>query len=172
MQFAARKFVVVSPLCKWNWRELPHAWIGELVCAFQTLRWIDHQRTYLTGCSMGGMGAWYVGARNPDLFASISLVAAHHRTPDDEYLFERLKDVPIHVVHSPDDETCPLHLEEQLWIKWRQTQFANFSHTLFENVGHILAADYAYGNSTGLYDWHLRYRRRDLPVTKMRDGFC
>ena len=33
---------------------------------------IDESRLYLTGCSMGGNGAWKIGLRYPDLFAAVA----------------------------------------------------------------------------------------------------
>merc|ERR1712048_1083354 len=57
LQFAARNFVVASPVCEWTWQQSPSPWVEDLVRTLRAAEWVDHQRVYLTGCSMGGMGA-------------------------------------------------------------------------------------------------------------------
>ena len=42
------------------------------VVSHRSAEWVDHRRIYVTGCSMGGMSTWEVGAMRPDLFAAIA----------------------------------------------------------------------------------------------------
>ena len=64
---------------------------------------IDPGRVLVTGFSMGGAGTWYLATRNPDLFTGAIAVAAR---PADNAL-ERLESMPLHLIHSPDDEVVP-----------------------------------------------------------------
>merc|ERR1719401_1997718 len=75
----ACKFVVVTPLADWTWKQEPRPWVTELVGALRALRWVDHRRVYLTGSSMGGMGTWELGAARPEFFAAVAPVAAYTR---------------------------------------------------------------------------------------------
>lgn len=61
---------------------------------------IDRGRVLVTGFSMGGRGAWYMAARHADFFRGAIVMAG---SPAQEDL-ERLRDVPMYLIHSPDDE--------------------------------------------------------------------
>lgn len=60
---------------------------------------IDDARIYLTGLSLGGMGAWRWALARPATFAALVPVAA--RTPTEEAC--KLNDVPIWAFHGDDD---------------------------------------------------------------------
>ncbi|MCC6616672.1 MAG: dienelactone hydrolase family protein [Anaerolineae bacterium] len=70
----------------------------------------DARRIYLTGCSMGGYGAWMLGAAHPQRFAAIAPVSAPalHR-PEDVCA---LKDTPVWAFHGLADFTVPAQQTE------------------------------------------------------------
>ena len=53
--------------------------MAELVRVLSTATYVDPRRVYLLGLSMGGMGTWEIAADNPNLFAAIAPIAAHHK---------------------------------------------------------------------------------------------
>ncbi len=64
---------------------------------------IDHDRILVTGFSMGGRGTWYLATRHADLFTgAIPIAASRANDP-----LEGLEGIPVHLIHSPDDEVVP-----------------------------------------------------------------
>ena len=158
MQRAARSFVVITPRCEWTWRDKPSDWILELIQAFKALEWIDYGRIYLTGCSMGGMGVWELGARRPDLFAAISPVAAHHQRERTHWLAQRLLSTPVYAFHDDHDGTCPIAPEKVLWQLLQESGHQNFCSLVTTGVDHCKVHEQAYCNSEDLYNWFLEHR--------------
>lgn len=156
LQYAAGKFVVVSPHCDWTWREAPRPWVIELMAALRAASWVDSRRIYLTGCSMGGMGTWEVAARSPEIFSAVAPVAAHHQQDRTEYIAKRLEATPTMVLHSLHDETCPSRLEEPLWNRLQDSN-PDFELHLAENIDHCSMYERAYCDDTILFDWLLSH---------------
>lgn len=61
---------------------------------------IDTQKTLLTGYSMGGMGTWYLAARNQDRFAAAIPIAGVPQVNTQTTTWE----IPLYVIHSSADE--------------------------------------------------------------------
>ena len=81
------KCVVVIPQCAFG-----HEWYGDMEQAAmgaleQTIREFhgDRRRVYLTGISMGGSGAWYLGRHRRRFAAIIPIAGFIVRTPDDPF---------------------------------------------------------------------------------------
>ena len=68
IEYAASRIVIVSPKCEWTWKQTPNSWVAELARHLRACSWVDPERMYLTGCSMGGMGTWEVGASVAGVF--------------------------------------------------------------------------------------------------------
>jgi len=154
MRFAARNFVVVTPVCEWSWFDSPDDWCIELVRVLRAASWIDHERVYLTGCSMGGMGAWELGAQAPELFAAVAPVAAHHKTKLEEWIAARLGKKPVFAMHSATDETCQLEWEEPLWMRFDNSVL--FHKYIVPYTDHLSMFEEAYCKSSELYEWLLQ----------------
>jgi len=155
LQFAAANFIVVSPKCEWDWRASPSRWCLELIKTLRAAEWVDHQRVYLTGCSMGGMGTWEVGASAPDVFAALAPVAAHHKEKMAGYISQQLRNVPILTIYSDIDETCPLVREAPLYFLFRN--HFDFNQRNY-SVDHTKIHEDAYCNSDSFYHWLLKRR--------------
>jgi predicted peptidase len=153
----AENFVVVSPHCDWNWKDRPKPWVNELVVALRAAEWIDHQRIYLTGCSMGGMGTWEVGAERPDLYAALAPVAAHHSAERTEHIARRLRCTPVFVIHSLDDGVCPHAKEVPLWTLLREEGNERLKVSLAQHVEHSCMFERAYCDDATLYEWFLKW---------------
>ena len=66
----------------------------------------DPNRVYLMGNSSGGSAVWNLGAKNPELWTAISPSAAP--LEDANFPYEKLKTVPVLVVHGRQDHTVPM----------------------------------------------------------------
>jgi predicted peptidase len=62
---------------------------------------IDPKKVVITGFSLGGEGAWFIGSRHQDLFTGVIPVAAPVAGGDVEWK------VPVYVIHSDKDEVVP-----------------------------------------------------------------
>lgn len=153
MQFAAERFVVVSPACEWGWRESPSPWIVELVKELKAVEWIDERQTYLTGCSMGGMGTWELAAAHPKLFAAVAPVAAHHKQEREAFIAYQLQDKHVLVIHSDCDDTCPRSKEQPLWDMFNGSE--NFQKEILRGVDHCSVQEEAYASTRVLYTFLL-----------------
>ncbi|MCZ7649543.1 MAG: prolyl oligopeptidase family serine peptidase [Planctomycetota bacterium] len=71
---------------------------------------IDPARVYVTGQSMGGMGAWGAAARHPELFAAAVPICGAWSTED----AERLAKVPIWAFHGEKDGVVPVTYSRDL----------------------------------------------------------
>ena len=108
----------------------------------------DRSRVYLTGLSMGGKGAWYLGSEHPDRFAAMVVIAgcaACGRPPPGGFpksredligdLAARLFDVPVWIFHGDADSVVPVggsrNMEAAL-----QAVGATVRYTEFPDVEH------------------------------------
>jgi len=111
LEFTMKNFIIASPRCVGKWTELPQPWILELVRQLRACSWVDVERIYLTGVSMGGMGALEVSAAATEHFEGVAAVAASHRSGRD-HLVEKLWQTPALLVHSSSDTTCKISVAE------------------------------------------------------------
>lgn len=103
-----RGFIVVCPTVL---EKIPNGWNNErhvqyvrtIVREMQQKYNVDPNRLYLWGHSMGGCGAFYIGARCTDLFAAFSPMSGW---PYD-WLPEKLQKTPVRIVHGDQDKTVP-----------------------------------------------------------------
>lgn len=114
-------FFVVSPVMpggRGRWSDYE----GRLLALVDTIcgRFpVDRSRIYLTGFSMGGVGAWRIAANNPSKFAAMANLCSAWAFKGDE-LQERpevlvpLKDMPIWIFHGKLDKTVPVAEAEKL----------------------------------------------------------
>ncbi len=117
---------------------------------------IDEDRVYVTGNSMGGMGAWQMMLRynkqNGDkgrIFAAGLPLAGRHGSADPERAADELRSVPLWVIHGADDkEVSPA---------WDRTMArllagsATFRYTEITGAGHDVW-DSTYARSD-VWDW-------------------
>jgi poly(3-hydroxybutyrate) depolymerase len=80
---------------------------------------IDDDRIYLTGHSMGGAGAYFLGSKHAELWAAIAPVApaAFSMMQNRAEYLQPIKDagVPIMVVHGDEDEAVPVQTSRD-WV--------------------------------------------------------
>ena len=112
---------------------------------------IDAKRSLVTGFSMGGQGAWYLGATHPEIFrAAIPMSALPITVPvrtraeaqaarkaldaGTEWATPLLR-MPLHVIHSRADETVPVEPLEQA-VQTLKGRGADITLTLIDEVPH------------------------------------
>jgi len=65
---------------------------------------INENRQYVTGFSMGGYGTWDIITRYPDRFAAAAPLCGG----GDPTKAELIADIPLWIVHNPDDDAVPV----------------------------------------------------------------
>lgn len=113
---------------------------------------IDTHRIYLTGLSLGGQGAWHLGARYPDHFAAIVPVCGFGPTDN----ADNIAQTPVWCFHGARDNVVPASETRKMVAAIRQhtdnvryTEYADGSHNVW---------DRAY-NDPDLWRWVLQQRR-------------
>jgi len=118
----AGSFVGLAPQCpadhywfkegNWysnRWSVKMEAALVALIAQVELIVPVDHQRRYLTGCSMGGYGAWEFALVLPDAFAAVVPVSAHFDERRHDDLARAVACLPLRVYHSVDDNVCLPH---------------------------------------------------------------
>lgn len=114
---------------------------------------IDRNRVYLTGLSIGGSGAWRLGARRPDLFAAVVPVCG----AGDPGQAKALVSVPIWAVHGSADSVIPVRLTQEM-ITSIQSCGGQPRYTELQGVDHN-SWSFAYEESSGILDWMFQQSR-------------
>ncbi len=115
----------------------------------------DTHRTYLTGLSMGGYGAWHLAQKYPGTFAALVVICGGIRppaasikalpdlakvTPPDSpgsYLeaAKRVGRTPVWIFHGADDDIVPV-IESQRMSEAMKQVGADVHYTEYPGVGH------------------------------------
>ncbi|MGV7202374.1 carboxylesterase family protein [Xanthomonas citri] len=134
----------------------------------------DPQRTYLTGISMGGYGAWEIGLMQPRRFAAIVPICGALKAPRDErrtlYVslvakeadpytaaVTQLKHVPIWMFHGAKDDSVPPHDDRALYRAAKGVG-ANVRYSEYPEGNHN-AWDATYADPA-MWEWMFRQRLR------------
>jgi predicted peptidase len=150
--------IVVMPQCVKNlWWVLPPmdelamASLAEATREFHG----DPQRTYLTGLSMGGYGAWHLAQQHPGMFAALVVICGGIRppmaaqnaipalakvTPPDSprsYLdaAKRVGKIPVWIFHGAADNIVPVTESQRMSEAMKQIG-AEVHYTEYPGVGH------------------------------------
>ena len=102
---------------------------------------VDTDRIYITGHSNGGIGAWHIAARFPDIFAGLAPNAGHAGGEGlkslDNAVLENLIHVPTLVQHGARDPVIPLKNAEASVARMKEfgcdvemITYPNLSHRL------------------------------------------
>lgn len=114
---------------------------------------IDARRSLVTGFSMGGSGAWYLGATHPELFRAAIPMAALPvttavRTRAEAQAARKALDagtdwatpllrMPLYVIHSRADETVPIEPLEKA-VQTLKGRGADITTAFIDDVPHHL----------------------------------
>ena len=118
---------------------------------------IDTDRIYLTGLSMGAIGAWHLAIRFPTAFAAVVPISGGTYPflgyPD---AVARIKDVPVWTFHGADDPVLPIALTKIL-VDTLKRNGGDITYTYYENTGHD-AWTRTYSNGE-IYQWLLHQEK-------------
>ena len=142
----------------------------------------DRERTYLTGLSMGGRGAWSLATRQPTRFAAMVIIAAGVTVPPDWSVSERetalressflrsddpygtlaamVKHLPVRIFHGSADAVAPVADARRIAETLKRLG-ADVKYTEYEGVPHN-SWDRAFWEPD-LMPWLLNQRR---PATR------
>lgn len=150
--------IVVMPQCPKNlWWMLPPMDDLAMTALAEASREFhgDSRRTYLTGLSMGGYGAWHLAEKHPGMFAALVVICGGIRppaaaqkanpglaglTPPDSpksYVdaAARVGKIPVWIFHGADDEIVPVSESRRMAEAMKQTG-AEVHYTEYPGVGH------------------------------------
>ena len=114
---------------------------------------IDRDRIYVTGQSLGGVGAWGAAARYPDLFAASVPVAGAWRLEDAKTLVS----TPVWAFHGEKDPTVPAKWSRELCAAIAKAG-GTAKYTEYPGMGHGSWAK-AYADAE-LWQWLFQQRRK------------
>ena len=117
---------------------------------------VDPDRIYLMGHSMGGWGTWWIGLRNPDLFAAICPMAGY--APPD--LLPNAEHLSPFIIHSEDDPVVPVSGSR---IPAAQLAELGISFRYKEENGYGHASKMIGDNFPELFNWLDSHRRKTNP---------
>ena len=152
-------FLTVSPqLPDGGWPpERLSALLDELLVTYP----IDPDRVYLTGVSLGAMGAWAFAAAEPDRIAALVPICAHGPAS----AAEKLTKMPIWAFHGAKDYIVPIAPHRQL-IEAVKERGGNARLTVYPDGDHgdVIAPTY---RNPELIHWLLEQKReKPQPTSK------
>lgn len=146
-------FVLVAPQCSagswWAWHLDA---LDELLDHVVSTVSVDPDRVYLTGISMGAIGAWELATKFPDRFAALAPISGRG-TP---WMAPRLAHVPVWAFHGDADDRVP-HRHSQEMVEAVNNAGGNAHLTTYSGVGHDAWTE-TYDNPK-FYDWLLAQHR-------------
>ena len=92
---------------------------------------IDKNRVVVTGYSQGAIGTWYFAMRFRGMFSGAIPISG---TPE-LHIATSIKDVPLYVIHSRNDELFPFTDEEKL-VNSLKTQGIEIEFKIVEGITH------------------------------------
>ncbi len=151
-------FIIIAPQCPEHIRWSTDNWFENLYNEVNDKYRIDTNRIYLTGCSLGGAGTWYIAAKYPDKFAAIAPMSgftSHMDFIDNNN--EKLIDLPIWAIHGKKDIVVPFEETERI-IKKLEGKNKNLRFSVEPEAGHWV--NWLVYPNQELYDWFLNYDKR------------
>jgi predicted peptidase len=122
---------------------------------------VDAGRVYVTGVSMGGMGAWDIVARDPGLFAAAVPIAGG----GDVKTAGHIKDVPVWAFHGGADTVVPVSATRDM-VDALKDAGGDVRYTEVQGGDHVIWDDvYADGSDT-LYPWLFAQRRASAELSR------
>lgn len=100
-------FIIVAPLLKisGNYASFPEVYMDGVLDQILADYRVDPKRIYVTGISIGGEATYRFALHRPDAFAAIAPLAGYL---DSLSGLERIKDLPVWVIHGADDTVVPV----------------------------------------------------------------
>ena len=147
-------FVVIAPQCEerktwWDYAESLYEWIlGYIKQPF-----IDKNRVYLTGNSMGGYGTWALAMAHPELFAAIVPICGGGLS----WNASMLKDMPVWAFHCVGDTVVPCQNTIEMVENVKKYSEQEVKITIYPQCSHNAWTE-TYQNQE-VYNWLLKHKK-------------
>jgi predicted peptidase len=154
--FGSFPFIVVSPQCavstEWYY-DRTDTLVDQLLRIVVQRYPVDTMRIYMTGYSMGGIGAWDMAIRHPSWFAAVMPIAAR-REPGWNPC--PMSGIPVWAFHGALDDVVPLAKGQDVVDAFRTCAGAA-TFTVYPDAGHdSWSRTYS---TPEVFTWMLRQRR-------------
>ena len=144
-------FVVPASGEDYTWFE-NFNYIFDFMKSITQLGYVDEDRVYLSGHSMGGYTAWTMAFVHPELFAAAIICCGGGLYAG---VRDRIK-FPVRAVHGTED-TCVLFRESELMVDRINRGGGQAELIPMEGYGHNISRDYF--DNTEPYEWLIKHRR-------------
>jgi len=105
----------------------------ELMTELTSKRFVDKNRVYVAGLSMGGFGTFDVLSRKPEMFAAAVAICGGA----DLDLVEKYKDIPIQIFHGAKDPVVPVELSREV-NEVLKSMNGNSIYREYQEGGHLV----------------------------------
>jgi predicted esterase len=157
-----RPFIVATPLGRgtMGYQGVAERDVLDVVADVRRRFRVDEDRMYLTGLSMGGGGALWLGLSRPDMWAAIAPVCPAP-PPGTGDLLPNALNVPVHLFQGGADPVVPASGTRALGERLREAGAA-VEYTEYPGVAHD-SWDPAYRDGA-IFDWFARHVRTRWPA--------
>ncbi len=154
-------FIIACPLARGTigYRGIAERDVYDVLADVKRRFRIDDDRVYLTGISMGGGGALWLGLTRPDVWAAVAAVCAEPLSGT-EALAPNAWNLPIRLFHGDQDPVAPVSSSRQ-WQRRLLDLGVSADYIEYPLVRHN-AWDYAYRNGA-IFDWFAGLHRNRFP---------
>jgi predicted peptidase len=146
---------ILAPQCPDN-----ESWDAEmlyrLIQKIQKENNIDPQRIYLTGMSMGGLGAWQLSFKHPEMFAAVVPICGFINLMDDDEICN-IKNIPTRIFHGALDDVVDVKFAIAIYRQLKECG-GDVQMTIFDNANHD-SWSRVYDNPE-TYDWMLKQTKK------------
>jgi hypothetical protein len=155
------QYIVASPLARgvMGYQGLAEKDVYDVLADVKKRYPIDDDRVYLTGISMGGGGALWLGLTRPDVWAAIAPLCP--RAPEAARPFApNALNLPVHLFQGSGDPIVPAAVSR----RWQHDLLEGGSpveYSEYPNLRHN-AWDAAYRDAA-IFDWFGRFKRNRFP---------
>jgi predicted esterase len=155
------EFIVASPYARgtMGYQGIPEKDVYDVVADVKRRFPIDEDRVYLTGLSMGGGGALWLGLTRPDVWAAVAPVCPAVPDGTDE-LAPNALNLAVHLFHGDQDPAVPVDVSRR-WHKELLNLGVNAAYIEYPGVRHN-SWDFAYRDGA-IFDWFAKFRRVRYP---------
>jgi predicted esterase len=160
-RLAEVEFIVATPLARgtMGYQGIAERDVYDVLADVRARFNIDEDRIYLTGLSMGGGGALWLGLTSPDIWAAIAHVCPYP-PPETASLAGNALNVPVKIFQGERDPLVKPELVRQ-WQKRLIEAGVKSEYVEYPGVRHN-AWDYAYKDAA-IFDWFKQFRRVRFP---------
>lgn len=154
-------YIVASPLARgtMGYQGIPEKDVYDVLADVKKRFPIDEDRVYLTGLSMGGGGALWLGLTRPDIWAAIAPVCPAVPPGTDDLAANALN-TAVHLFHGEDDPVVNVQVSRD-WTRHLRDNGVKVEYTEYPHVRHN-SWDYAYKDGA-IFDWFGQFRRNRFP---------